>query len=288
MFDLRYHVISLAAVFLALVLGILIGVAISDPSLADRTELAKKREEAARLQEQLDTANEQAAQQEAVGHLVDEAYPAVMKDRLAGKRIAVFFVGSVDGKRYTPVRDALDDAGAEIVRMRALRVPFPDDAVEAALAERPKLAGYVGTGHIADLGRDLGRELAEGGETPLWDALADDLVEQRRGSARAEVDGVVVLRSTPPQSGKTAEFLKGFYDGVDSGVPVVAAEASGAERPARVVYRKAGLSTVDDVDTLAGKIALAAVLAGAPAGHYGLDKLPPIPPVEPPKTQPSG
>ena len=36
MFDLRYHVASLAAVFVALIIGILVGVGISDRGLVDR------------------------------------------------------------------------------------------------------------------------------------------------------------------------------------------------------------------------------------------------------------
>ena len=38
MFDLRYHVASLAAVFLALLIGILVGVGISDRGLVDRAK----------------------------------------------------------------------------------------------------------------------------------------------------------------------------------------------------------------------------------------------------------
>ena len=38
MFDFRYHIASLAAVFLALVLGILIGVAISGRGFVDKAE----------------------------------------------------------------------------------------------------------------------------------------------------------------------------------------------------------------------------------------------------------
>jgi hypothetical protein len=38
LFDFRYHVASLAAVFLALVLGILVGVGISGRGLVDNSE----------------------------------------------------------------------------------------------------------------------------------------------------------------------------------------------------------------------------------------------------------
>ena len=43
MFDLRYHVASLAAVFLALVIGILVGVGISDPVDNAKTGLLEDR-----------------------------------------------------------------------------------------------------------------------------------------------------------------------------------------------------------------------------------------------------
>ena len=45
MFDLRYHVASLAAVFLALVIGILLGVGISGRGLVDKSELLHRRAE---------------------------------------------------------------------------------------------------------------------------------------------------------------------------------------------------------------------------------------------------
>ena len=53
-------------------------------------------------------------------------------------------------------------------------------------------------------------------------------------------------------------------------------------RPSAVeAFGKGGLSTVDDVDEPAGKLALVLLLAGAQTGHYGVkqtadDPLPPI------------
>ncbi|MGH2995876.1 MAG: copper transporter, partial [Gaiellaceae bacterium] len=215
MFDLRYHVASLAAVFLALIVGILVGVALSNPDLVEQTELDLQQEQIARLNEQLDDARSRVDQQRAAESFVDAAYDAVMSDRLAGRQIVVVFVGSV--KRgpglNSAVERALADAGADVVRLRALTVPVDAEALQSRLAGRPALAGYLGEDHLSDLGRDLGRELVEGGETPLWDVLAGDLVAERRGPAQPEADGVVVLRSSGPQAGDSARFLSGLYDG---------------------------------------------------------------------------
>jgi uncharacterized membrane-anchored protein YhcB (DUF1043 family) len=54
MFDLRYHVASLAAVFLALIIGILVGVGISDRGLVDSAKTKFLQDEVASLQHRLD------------------------------------------------------------------------------------------------------------------------------------------------------------------------------------------------------------------------------------------
>jgi hypothetical protein len=285
MFDLRYHVISLAAVFLALILGILVGVAISDPDLANRTELRLQRDEIDRLNERLEAAEDQSQQRDAAEQFVDSAYGAVMKDRLSGERVALVFVGPVDRGVWDAVDRALRDAGAPVAPMRALTVPVPGDAVAAALDGKPALAGYRGDEHVADLGRDLGREFVDGDERPLWDALETTLVEQRRLPA-GEADAVVVVRTATPQGAETGRFLRGFYDGLRAGATVVGVETTRARPTAVPAFRRAGFASVKGVDTALGRVALAVVLGGGPTGQYGVQEdgkvvLPPISPVEP-------
>src|SRR4051794_35233432 len=98
MFDLRYHVTSLAAVFIALLIGILVGVALAShglgnterKSLEDDVRRAQNRVD--RLQAKVDTLLQSG---DANATFVDKTYNALMTDRLRGKRVAVLFVGSV-------------------------------------------------------------------------------------------------------------------------------------------------------------------------------------------------
>ena len=60
MFDLRYHVASLAAVFLALIIGILVGVGISDRGLVDSAKSKFLQDEVASLQRRLDNKSTQS------------------------------------------------------------------------------------------------------------------------------------------------------------------------------------------------------------------------------------
>jgi hypothetical protein len=277
MFDFRYHVASLAAVFLALIIGILVGVGISDRGLVDNANTRLWEKRVASLQTQLDQTSQQAGnlgrEQEAARTYINQTYPSLVRNRLRGKRIAVVFVGSVDGGVRAAVTRALTDSGAQQLRLRALKVPIDTQQIDATLTAHHESGIFAGQGRFEALGRALGGELMLGGETPLWNMLTDSLVEQREGGSKDSADGVIVVRTAKPQRDGTSRFLVGLYSGLSSaGVPAVGVEATDARNSAVSVYRQAGLSTVDDIDAPAGRLALVLLLGGAPPGQYGLKK----------------
>jgi Copper transport outer membrane protein, MctB len=290
MFDLRYHVASLAAVFLALIIGIVVGVGISGKGFIQNSERDLLNEQIADLRSRLDAATKRNTDlirsQRAAQAFVQNAYPALMSGRLAGSRVGLVFVGPVDDGVRSLVEQTLDDAGAAPpLRARALKLPIDVPSLRRALRARPALAALATPRTIGELGRRLGADLVSGGKSPLWQALSPDLVEERSGNDAPPVDGVVVNRSAKPQSGATARFLAGFYAGLASqGVPAVGVEVTRPGTSAVEAFAKHDLSTVDDLDSQAGQVALALILAGATPGRYGVKKsahdgvLPQIPP----------
>jgi hypothetical protein len=301
MFGLRYHVASLAAVFVALALGILLGVAVSG-KLTDFGEDAERRnleEDVEQLEQELEAARARAdaatAQGEGADELFQHAYPTLMDGRLEGRNVAVVFLGPADGSVRAEVEDALADAdGGDPASVIALEVPVDDSDLQASLEGDEFLAVFADDGgDFSDLGRELGRELVEADETPLWDALATRLVEERSGTIANPMDAVVVvLNWTPPEEADdedatteaTSTLLDGLVSGLDgTTVPVVGVAAS--DDPTDVIdyYRERGLSSVDNVDAPEGHLALALLLAGAEPGHYGLRETATdgvIPPIE--------
>jgi hypothetical protein len=291
MFDLRYHVASLTAVFVALVIGILVGVAIASHTNFDRKLLEQQK---ADLQTQLDSqtarADQLAQAQRAAIALSQAAYPLVIANRLKGMRIGIVFVGPLDPRVRNLVQRALDDANAfPAARLRVLKLPVDTVALAAPLVARPKLAKLADPAKPEAIGHELGLELVNGGEAPLWSALSSQLIAEQGGNARLPLDGVVIVRTAEPQQGTTARLLRGFYNGLGAAAVLVGAEQSGQSNSALAMYRRNGISSVDDLELPVGRLALAALLAGAPPGHYGLQTgdtavLPPIEPV----VQPGG
>jgi hypothetical protein len=289
MFDLRYHVASLAAVFVALVIGILVGVAMSGK--VDDAEKHSLKSDVNRLEAQLDAASEGRAkvsrEHTALREFIKNAYPMLIADRLRGKRVAVLFVGPVDAGVMQQIEQAVSDAGGPAPRrLRALKVPIDPTNLDGQLDG--DLAQYKTSG-LDDLGREFAQELVNGGDTPAWDALTSQLVEEEAGSFRRPVDGVVVARTVKPQSGPTANFLSGVYAGLgDAAVPAIGVEPSDVSRSAVPTWSEDGMSTVDDIDAPAGRLALAMLLAGGSAGNYGLKAAADdgfVPPIE---AQPGG
>jgi hypothetical protein len=277
MFDFRYHVTSLAAVFIALVIGILVGVAISGRSLIRDSERAVLQNDISRLEDRLADAERQVEQQNALEEYERVTYQAVMEGRLADRRVGIVYVGSAEGEVAARIQETIDLADG-VHGMRALQVPIATGDLLRRAADVPEAPNTV-----EDLGRSLARELVDGGETPLWDAVGPALVEEREGG-NLPLDAVVVTRTAEPQRGQTARFLAGFYAGLAAaGVPVVGVETTSAETTAVETYRSHGFSTVDNVDTIPGRVALAVLLTGQSPGSYGTNEenTPVLPPVEP-------
>src|SRR5437764_4101369 len=279
MFDLRYHVTSLAAVFIALVIGILVGVALASHGLGN-SERKSLEDDVRRAQNRADAlrARVNGLQQNgaASATFVNSTYNALMTDRLKGKRIAVLFVGSVDHAIEGDIANTIRDAGGRTaVRLYAVQVPIDPAAIDKRLIGRPALAKFSGDDQLRNLGRELGHEFVAGNDTPVWNALRNLIVQEatpRFGLSKRPADGVIVVRTADPQMGQTAPFVKGLYEGVaDAGVPAVGIARSTSDFGAKPVFQAAQLSTVDDVDLDAGKLALAIVLS-APASRadYGL------------------
>src|ERR671932_1514453 len=277
MFDLRYHVASLAAVFLALVIGILVGVGLS--GRVDKAQHGLLQQRVKQLEGELSDAKTHAssleAQQQAAQAFIEATYPTLMRNRPRGKRFALVFLGPADQGIRSSLEQALADSDARgWARVRALKLPLDVPAIDDALAKNRAGRPYVGDSRLPALGQALAEELAAGGTAPLWSTLTEQIVAERAGSERQPADGIVVVRTGPKQYDGTARFLRGFYKGlIAAPVPVVGVDLSSGGPSSIAAFQRNGISSVDDVDQPSGRLAVALLLGGAKAGSYGVQPL---------------
>jgi hypothetical protein len=164
--------------------------------------------------------------------------------------------------------------------MVSLATPVSAGDVDDTLIADEDLAAYAENGDdFGELGQALAQELVNGGPTPLWTTLSSQLVAERAGTSDPSVDGAVVVRSwtrsedadaDPADLRATTSLVQGLLSGLgQAGVPAVGVEATSDDTSVEV-FREQGVSSVDDIDTAAGRIALAFLLAGGEPGHYGV------------------
>lgn len=231
MIDFRYHIVSLVAVFLALALGLVLGTTTINPvvvrDLQDRldTVVADKRG----LEEQLDTARNEAASGDAFARAAMEA---LVEDRLAGRSVVLV---SLPGAPV-PVRDQLarllQVAGASVTARVSLtdRYVDPDSAdqldvtVTAATPSGVTLAGTTPAQRSAEL---------------LATVLTRDLVDEPAPEDPGTGEEPEPTDTTEPSPVGTPTPDEGATDGEEpvdptaspTGDPTVDPEATATEDP---------------------------------------------------------
>jgi hypothetical protein len=271
-FDYRYHALSLAAVLFALAVGVLVGVAIGDSNLVSSAQngiVRNLRSEVSASQHNLEQDGARLSEQET---LAADLWPFAVREVLAGKSIGLVFLGDSSDKIDALVRDGVAQAGGNLKAVVAIREPLDTAGVAAqatgyrytALASDPAL--------VRQFGVRIGEQLVRGGQ--LLERVHTRLLSSYDGEL-GKLEGLVVVRGDPTgmseQAAKTtAEFESGLIAGVSAeDVPTVGVELSSTE-PSQVPWYKAeNLASVDDLDTIAGRAALAFALAGD-HGTYGV------------------
>jgi copper transport outer membrane protein MctB len=283
MFDFRYHALSLAAVLFALAVGILVGVAIGDSNLVSSAQngiVKNLRTEVSDSQQDLEQAKTHLSEQET---LVVDLWPFAVHDLLAGKNIGLVFLGDSSDQIDSLVRSGVAEAGGNVKAVVAVREPLNAAGIAAqatgyrytALASDPSLT--------KEFGVRIGTQLVSGGQ--LLERVHTSLLSSYDGEL-GKLEGLVIVRSDPAnmseQDAKSInEFNSGLIEGaVAAGVPVVGVELTSTE-PSQISWYKAeDLASVDDLDTVAGRAALALALSGD-HGAYGVKStadalLPPV------------
>jgi hypothetical protein len=289
MINLRYHIVSLAAVFLAFGLGILAGTTVIDQGLVSslrsntralEKDLNELRGNVSDLQKQLDVwenlgkaISQPLLQGKLAGRAVviieDDKIPGAVRSRLAE---ALRFSGAKRPTRLTLTDKWKLDSTGEIADLRrALDVTSLEPAAATAEAARrlgSRLAGSSDTREDGDTIRALSR------------AGFLDIADLDEGSFPAANAVVIVLSSGDPQEVPTNDdFLMPLMKAISATRIVAATEPTTADQSlAELVLGDRTLSrsvcTVDHIDTFAGRLSLVYGLrdlaVGRTAPHYGV------------------
>ena len=288
-YSARYHAVSLIAVFLALAIGILIGAEFGGDAL---TNTRKNLEQSltGNLQDARERSDELNGKLARSNEFAGRVYPALVRERLAGKRIGVIALGDLPGDTSSAIEEALGPTGAHLVGIGVVREPVDLSGLGSVLSKTRFANIRRNEETLAEFGTGTGRQLVRGGT--LLDRVRSHLFSRASGNFGG-LDGVIVVRQTPEEMGavqraKASNLESELMTGMTgTRAPVVGVETSTAEPSSVSFFAGNDLSSVDDVETPAGKVATVFALLGA-EGSFGIkgsaDRLLPdlLPPAESP------
>ena len=274
MFDFRYHALSLIAVFVALVLGLLLGVAIGDKGLVSSAENNIKESLRADVRAEQRKAADLTDKLAAKDKFEQEVFPVLVSGQLTERKIGVVFLGQSSDEINNEVSTAMDASDGKRVGAVNVREPLSvDDLASRASGTRYEALATGDDKLWESFGTRIGVQLTRGGKLlgrerrALFSAVAGSL---------GPYDGVVVARNIPDSvKGDDLHRVNAFEQGLMKGLtsrntPVVGVEHADTDPTQVPWFRDHGLSTVDNLDDTAGQAALVFLLAGNTDGAFGV------------------
>lgn len=264
--DLRYHITSLVAVFLALGLGIVIGSSLlgddklfeQQRKLVDRLEgdLAGLRQDKKKLEGQMQELENQLKREQNFNQAV---LPLLTRDKLAGQRVAIIQATSTTAtSELSELATCLKQAGAQVLSTTSLLRYSGDEE---------KLAKALGTeeGTFEELTDYLAQSLAMGFGKKRLKPLEDLGYIRLSGQYDTPIHTVILFEGnvTAPKefSSSLVQSFKEYQ------LRVAAVENSSA--PSSSLASK-GILLVDNIDQASGRVALVYALATDGIGHFGI------------------
>ncbi len=276
MIDIKYHIASLVAVFLALGIGILMGTTM----LGNDTLVEYQKQVTNRLETQLEslrhrnetieaTANELEMDLNIQRDFNSKVLPVLVHNKLTDLNLAVI---ETNGYRFSgDLLDTLELSGANITSVTSF-LNFSESQLKEELAK--ELDWEAGeeemqfSAHIAAL---VGDALITGNMENV-DLLAQANIIQVSGSYGEPLDGVILVGGSQDEDAARTKTLDlPLIQTLKSNeIPVYGVEETSAGYSYMDFYQKQRLTaTVDNIDTVPGQLALVLSIGGQ-TGHYGV------------------
>jgi Copper transport outer membrane protein, MctB len=293
--DFRYHLVSIAAIFLSLAIGIVLGAtALQDPSLRlieNRTNQLAKDNQALREQVQ-----QMRRVQEGENQFAQRLGPQLVQGRLSGERVVFVLLPGASQTIHDQATKMVSQAGATVSGQVTIQKKFLDDdqvTVLDQLAETVKpsditfpenatpydkaaavLAGAVVTTQQAR----AGSEDAAGGE--ILSGFKDQGFVTFSGKPGGRATLAVVIAPSTPYQGQGSDTdnqalvsLAAALDAGDRGTVVAGPYQAAQDGGLIQVLRNAGaaerVSTIDTADTPSGQVVTVLALAAESTGKSG-------------------
>ncbi|MET7425704.1 copper transporter [Dactylosporangium sp. NPDC005555] len=299
MINFRYHVVSLAAVFLALAIGLVVGTAAANGPLADtlNDQVNKITDEKEQLRDDLDQSRSELKKN---SDFATEVAPMLLNSKLPGHNVLLVKIEGSDkdvDTAATGIATMLQTAGAKVTGTVTIKERFTAAASEDTLLDLAESSAPPGiSGALPNNGKGQETSAALLAAVLVADKPGAPQVDGTRavlsayesggyidlaGDLKTPADAVIVIAGAPA-SGKDAKernavaltTVSRFALALSNDMVVAGLSANGLVSSVRADASIAkSVSTVDNAVTANGQVAAVLALVeriGGKTGHYGI------------------
>lgn len=273
--NIKYYVVTVASIFLALGVGIFMGFMLDAQGLvssqkddivtqleAKFDELKQESENTKQDMELVKSKNEQ------INAFLQDAYPVVVKGALVNRNIAL--VGVNGDYNYSDVVEGLELAGAKVGSVTNVKGSIAEDE-EAIRAIYREIKEVDFEGELCDMiSSEIVNTVSRGEKSEVLDRLIQEGYVNMSGSYDLAADSIVLAGGSKAEGEQSSKLSKSLVEKVkESGKSVVGIERTDVQISQIEDYKSYRISSVDNVDTAVGKTSLVLVLRGV-SGNFGV------------------
>ncbi|MFZ5965828.1 MAG: copper transporter [Bacillota bacterium] len=275
--NLKYYVITIVAIFLALGVGIFIGIMLDGQELIMEqqqqlvNQLQSKFDEFKSKQDELQNRIDQLMNERDKNiKMVEKIYPEAIKGKLTDTNVVV--IETSEEYAYPGITDTLQKANAANVTNILIKTSFllEDEDIAMQIAKDLNLSGNTKDEIEKQLIKEFCSGIVNGDKIQLMQYLKDNKMIDYQGILNLPADYVVIaggsIEESKEQLNRIETPLINFVK--NSNIPIMAVEKLSVVQSNINEYKKLRISTVDNVDTMIGKASMLMVISGR-EGHFG-------------------
>ncbi len=275
--NIRYFVVSIVSIFLALAIGIYIGFIMdaNDMIVEQKEDIVEKleekfdylKEENTNLKNELEIIELENEKYEMFSRV---AYSEVIKNKLSGVNVSI--IETNDDYIYSGVGKTLEMAGANVRSIITIKDKFLNEELlrecyKSYLDEEAELSKIV----VGDAVRDLSNTIITGEHNEVINDFNEKGLINIVGDIDEPIDYIIIAGGSEKEDVERINHLdRSIIDNCKKlEVPIIGVEKTKVGFSYTGQYKEHRVSTVDNVDTIIGKVSLVLAMEGRP-GYYGV------------------
>jgi hypothetical protein len=273
---MKFYIVSIASIFLALAIGIYIGFSLNSKDfLIEQKEgiVEGLEKQFADLRSENDNLKNEMEGVEKENQLYKDfskaVYPEVIKNKLNGIKIAI--IETTDDYVYSGLGQDLKMAGGNVVSITTIKDDFDDEEFLKKIYENHNIAKKEGKSYVQQAMEDLTNYIITSEKSPIIDYLNEDNIIGTVGEYNEPVDYIIVAGGANTEDPNRVNLIdKEIIEfAKKNNIPVIGIEKENVNYSYISYYKDLRITTVDNADTIMGKTALILAMEGRP-GNYGV------------------